>query len=75
MKKTPLQKLIDWIDAYLEKYDNAEPTSDEIKRKATELLEEERKSHERTYVDAFVNSDGTRLKVDFYEYFKEMYQQ
>lgn len=68
-KKTALQQLIEQLESM-------RPQSqivDFIKEQATELLETEREDHEKTYYDAFVASDGTRLKADFDEYYKETY--
>ena len=64
-----MQLLIEWMkDVYYPAmYEDAI-------EKATELLETERQDHERTYVDAFVNSNGTQLKVDFEQYYKDTYQ-
>ena len=67
MKKTAMQLLIEWMDGKA-------ITHESVRLKATELLETERQDHEKTYTDAFVNSDGTRLEVDFDEYYKDTYE-
>jgi len=78
-KKTALQQLIDIIKSSKQEVDIQGVGICEvldyhgIEDKATELLETEREDHEKTYYDAFVASDGTRLKVDFDEYYKETY--
>jgi len=76
MKKTAMQLLIEELE------EQKEVVPIEVYQKGLEYaiqaaklkLETERQDHERTYIDAFVNSDGTRLKVDFEQYYKDTYE-
>jgi t-SNARE complex subunit (syntaxin) len=71
--KTAMQEMIDWVE---EKFNN--PHQIETFKKATELLEKEKKQIEKTWFDStaqFDNAAEMTYKKLFEEYYNQTYNQ
>jgi hypothetical protein len=70
MKKTPLTKMIEWVDEYVKNYDMM-PTDFDVKQKANSLLKEEKKD----IIDACNHNKGVNGWTNGEEYFTENFEQ